>query len=216
MGRSSVPMHNFRINMFLHIYIQSPAPRSHHMLNDSTPPKLMLALTPNPSRANRYIIIPESIRIPAIRLPAKVDPRNLRLEGAPLPLRPIRIANARLDREPRDRRAVQPRLDAAVGAKVVLEAAPLVRGERRRACDALRRQIRERRVVAFAVVHEDFALAADAEVLLCALGRVGHRDEGHVGVGEGFGGFPGGVLVWCLSIEDAFRRGRQTYSQVLT
>ncbi len=48
----------------------------------------------------------------------------------------------------------------------------------------LRREVGQGSIVGFAVVHEDLALAADAEMLLAALSRVGHGDEGHMRGGE--------------------------------
>lgn len=56
--------------------------------------------------------------------------------------------------------------------------------------DTVRGKIGEGSIIGLAVVHQDLALAADAEMLLGSLGGIGHRHEGNVGVGEGLGGFP--------------------------
>jgi len=141
---------------------------------------------PNPGRRNGNIIIPESIRVSSVALPSKVNRRHLRLNRAPLPLRCIWIRRALDARQARDNLAVQPRLDAPVGAELILEALPASGGEGCRGGDTLRGEVREGGVVGFAVVHEDGVLAADAEVLLGALGGVGHGDEADVGGGEGF------------------------------
>jgi hypothetical protein len=139
--------------------------------------------TTHPRRANSNIIIPESIRITPIALPSKIHSRDLRLNRAARPLLRIRIWCRARRRQCRDRRTVQPCLHAAVRAQVVLETLPGAGGEGFRGGDAVGGEVGQCRVVGFAVVHEDFGLSAYAEVLFCALGRVGHRDEGDVGVG---------------------------------
>jgi hypothetical protein len=55
----------------------------------------------------------------------------------------------------------------------------------------LRGEIWKGRIVDFAIVHQDFALTTDAKMLVGALGRVRHGDEGDVIIGEGGGGFAG-------------------------
>lgn len=125
--------------------------------------------TPNPCRANRNIIIPESIGIASIALPTKVNSRNLRLDRAPLPLGSIGVGNTRLAGKPSNNLVIQPSLDSTVGSKVILEALPAAGGEGGGGGDTLRREVREGGVVGLAVVHEDLALAADAEVLVAAL-----------------------------------------------
>ena len=140
--------------------------------------------------ANNNIIIPESIAVATIRLPSEIDRRDLGLEAAPRPLRGIGIADARLDSEAGNHVAVQPRLDGPVAANVVLEALPFPGRQVLGGGDALGREIGERSIVAFPVVHEDLALASDPQMLLCALGGIRHCDEGDVGVSEGLGRFP--------------------------
>lgn len=142
--------------------------------------------TSNPRRADSDIIIPESVRVPSVRLPPKVHGRYLRLDAAPLPLRGVRVRHAGLAGQAGDHGPVQPRLDRSVRSEVVLEALPGVCREGLGGRHALRGEIREGGVVGFAIVHEDLVLPADSEVLLLPLGRVGHGDEGHVGVCEGF------------------------------
>lgn len=71
---------------------------------------------------------------------------------------------------------------------MILNALPSVGLEGRRSGNALRREIGQGSVVRLMVVHEDLALSTDAEVLSSRLGRVGHGDEGDVGVGNGLGG----------------------------
>lgn len=151
----------------------------------------------NPLGADGDIVVPKRVCISAVRLPAKVDARDLWLDAAPLPLRRVGVRDAGLAGEARDGLVVEPRLERAVGAQVVLEALPAVGGQRRRRGDALRRQVRQRRVVRLAVEHEDLALAAYAEVLLGALRRVGHGDEGDVRVGQGAGCFAVSWGIMC-------------------
>ena len=146
-------------------------------------------LTTNLLIANNNVIIPESVGITTIALPAKVNTRWLRLNAAPLPLRRIGVAHTRLRRQPRDSSPVEPGLDASVRADVVLEAAPSVGGDGDGGRDALGREVWESGVVGFTVVHHDLGLSADTQVLVGALGGVGVRDESDVGVGECLGGF---------------------------
>ena len=143
--------------------------------------------------AHNDVIIPESVRISTIALPAKVNTRRLRLNAAPLPLRRIGVAHTGLRRQPRDSSAIEPGLDASVRADVVLEAAPGVGGDGDGGGDALGREVWESGVVGFTVVHHDLGLSADTQVLVGALGGVGVRDESDVGVGECLCGF---AVVW--------------------
>lgn len=152
---------------------------------------LRSGIAPNTSRPNRHIIIPKRIRIPAIRLPTKINRRNLRHIRTPRPLRRIGIRGRRSHRQPRDGIAIQPRLNRAVGANVVLETLPASRGEGFGGGDPLGGEVGQGGVVGFAVVHEDGGLAADAEVFVCSLGGVELGDEGHVVGGESGGGFSG-------------------------
>lgn len=144
---------------------------------------LRSGIAPNTSRTNRHIIIPKCIRVTPIRLPTKVNPRNFRHVRTPRPLRRIGIRRTRSDGQTRDGIAIQPRLDRAVGANVVLETLPATRGKGLGGGDALRGEIGQRGVVGFAVVHEDGRLAADAEVFVCSLGGVELGDEGDVAGG---------------------------------
>lgn len=64
----------------------------------------------------------------------------------------------------------------------------------------MRGEVRKRRIVGFAIVHQDFALAADAKMLVGALGRVRHGHEGDVRIGKGIGCFAGKWwMLACLS-----------------
>jgi hypothetical protein len=164
-------------------------------------------LTTNLLIANNNIIIPESVRISTIALPAKVNTRRLGLNAAPLPLRRIRVAHTGLRRQPRDSSPVEPGLDAAVRADVVLEAAPGVGGDGDGGGDALGREVWESGVVGFTVVHQDLGLSADAQVLVGALGGVGVSDECDVGVGECLCGFA------VVELDDGLRTGGK-YLQV--
>jgi hypothetical protein len=83
---------------------------------------------------------------------------------------------------------------------MVLKARPGVRRQWLGCRDTVGTEIWKGGIVGLAVVHEYLGLAANAEMFLCALGGVGHRDEGDVGVGQGFGGFAGGSLVSPLSV----------------
>lgn len=147
----------------------------------------------HPRRGNRNVIIPKRIGVPPIRLPAKVNSRNLGLEAAALPLRSISISDARFGRQPGNGIPVKPCLDRSVRSEMVLKTLPGARGELGRGGDPGGRKIRQGGVVGFAVEHEDLVLAPDPQVFLAALGRVGHGDEGDVRVGEGFLGFSGNI-----------------------
>jgi hypothetical protein len=134
-------------------------------------------LAPDPRSTNHNIIIPDGISVATITLPTKVHARNLRLDAAPLPLRSIGVRDARLDRQARNSSIVQPRLNSAVSAEMVLEASPGVGGESGGSGNALGREVGKCGVVGFAVVHQDLGLATDAQMLLGALSRVGHGYE---------------------------------------
>lgn len=137
------------------------------------------------SRArNSNIIIPKRVRPAPIALPAEIHPRDLGDQRAPRPPGGVGVGLAGPDGEPRDGGAVQPRLDGAVGAEVVLEAGPGARRQGLGGRDALRGEVGQGGVVGLAVVHEDGRLPADAEVLVGALGRVRVGDEGDVVCGE--------------------------------
>ena len=147
---------------------------------------LLTSLAPNPRRANRDIIIPEGIGIATIALPAKVHTGDLRDGRSPLPLCCVGVSDTRLDCQAGDSSIVEPGFNRAVSAEMVLEAGPCVRRKSSGRGNALRRKIGQRGVISFAVVHDDFGLATDAEVLVGALGGVRHGDEGDVRVGQGF------------------------------
>ncbi len=84
----------------------------------------------------------------------------------------------------------------------------------------MRREVGKGGIVGLAVVHQDFALATNAEVLF-ALGGVRHSDEGDVGAGESLGGLT--RREWKLAlpfnpkIASAFELyHHKTYTQALT
>lgn len=165
-------------NEYIHIRIKSGF--SFLFLNQHPPQK---DLASNTSGADDDIVIPKGIGVAAVGLPAEVDGGDLGDDGAAGPLAGVGVGGAGLGGgDAGDGGVVEPGLDGAVGAEVVLEALPRPRGQRRRGRDALRRQVRQGRVVRLPVVHEDLALPADPEVLLVALRRVRHRDERDVGV----------------------------------
>ena len=146
-------------------------------------------LASNPAATNNDIIVPHSVSITAIAFPSKVGSRNLRLNTAPRPLSRIRIRRSIAHSQSRYRYVVQPRRHTSVSTQMVLKARPSIRWQRLGRRDTLWGQIRQSSVVGFAVVHEDLGLSSDAEVFVCALSRVGHGDEGYVGVGQSFCGF---------------------------
>lgn len=152
------------------------------------------AVASNTTRAHRHIVVPEGIGSATIGFPAKVNARDLGNVGAPRPLSRVGIGGARLDSEAGNGITVEPCLDSAVGAKVVLEALPGASRQRLGAGDALGRKIREGGVVRLAVVHQDGALAADAEVLVGSLGGVELGDEGDVVRCQSLGGSAGGAV----------------------
>lgn len=115
---------------------------------------------------------------------------DLGLHRTPAPSLRVGVLRAVANRQPSNRHVVQPRLDAAVGTQVVLEACPCVGRQRLRRRDAVGRQVRKRSIIRFAVVHEDLGLASDAQVLVGSLSRVGHGDEGYVRIGESLACFP--------------------------
>jgi hypothetical protein len=165
--------------------------RSCHNSSPYSNPSANTSLAPNPRRADDNVIIPEGVGVPAVRFPAKVDGRGTRPDAAPLPLVGIRVADSGAVPQAGDGSVVEPCLNGPIGANLVLEAHPLVRGELSGGSNTLRREFRESSVVLLAVPHQDPVLAADAEVLLGALGRVWHGDEGDMGVGEGTRGLTG-------------------------
>jgi len=146
-------------------------------------------LASDTSGANDDIVVPESVSIATVGFPTEVNGRDLGHEAAPRPLAGVGVRGALLDGQTGDGGVVQPGFEGAVGAQVVLKAIPATRGKGGRGGDPLRGKVGQRRVVGLPVVHEDLALPADAQVLLGTLRRVGHGDEGDVGVGEGLGGF---------------------------
>lgn len=58
---------------------------------------LISILTPNTSGTDNNVIIPEGVCVSTIRLPAKVDSCDLRLDGAPGPLSSIGVCSSGLD-----------------------------------------------------------------------------------------------------------------------
>jgi len=147
--------------------------------------------------AHNNVIIPEGIGVATVALPAKVHPARLRLDAAPLPLRCVCIAHTRLRGQACHSGTVEPRLDGAIGADVVFEAAPGVDRNRDGRCDTLRREIRKSRIIRFAVVHQDLRLASDAQVLVGTLCWVRVGDERDVRVGERLGGLAVGQSITC-------------------
>ena len=155
-------------------------------------------LAADASRANSNIIIPERIYVPAVRFPPEINPRDLGLIVGPYPLVVVGVRDTSLDGQSRDSIVVQPRLDGSIGAEVVFEALEATCGKSFGGGNSLRREIRERGVVRLAVVHEDVALAANAEVLVRAQCWVGHDDKRDVVLVEGRLGFAGRGLVSIL------------------
>jgi hypothetical protein len=154
-------------------------------------------ITTNTAPTNGDVVVPEGVDIVTVRLPTEVNSSNLGLDGASLPLVCIRIGDTRLFRKTSNSISVQPSLNTAVGAQVIFETFPGTDGKCDRGGNALRREVWEGRIVDFAIVHQDLALTADAEMLVGALGGVRHGDEGDVIVGEGSCGFAG--KVWMLA-----------------
>jgi hypothetical protein len=154
-------------------------------------------ITPNTAPTNSDVVVPEGVNIVTVRLPTKVDRGNFGLDGAPLPLVCVWIGDTRLFRKTSNSNSVQPSLNTAVGAQVIFETFPGTGGKRNGSGNALRGEVWKGRIVDFAIVHQDFALTADAEMLVGALGGVRHGDEGDVIVGEGSCGFAG--KVWMLA-----------------
>lgn len=95
---------------------------------------------------------------------------------------------------------------------MVLEALPLVGGDVLGGGDAFGGEIGKSGVVGLVVVHEDLALAADAEVLALALGCVGHGDEGDVRIVKGLFRLPVVLLVTDYSTIST----KLSYIQALT
>jgi hypothetical protein len=145
------------------------------------------------ARADGDVIVPEGIRVSSVRLPAKVDSADLGLDATPLPLGGVGVGHTGLAGETGDGFAVQPCLDGAIGAQVVLEALPTAGGKGSGGGDTLGRQVGQGGIVRFTIVHQDLALAADPEVFIGSLGGVGHGDEGDVRVCQGLGCLAEGV-----------------------
>lgn len=136
----------------------------------------------NTGRANGNIVVPEGVDISAVRLPAEVDCADCRLDGRVRPLSGVGIGDTRLDCEAINSLTVQPSLNGAVCAQVILEALPGIGGEGSGGRNALRGEVRKSGIIRFVVVHQNFALATNAEVLAGGLGSVGHGDERNMGV----------------------------------
>lgn len=147
------------------------------------------SIASNAGRANHDVVVPESIDISAVRLPPEVDPGDIGFYGALLPLGGIAVCNTCLDSKTSNSDSIQPSLNGADKTQVVFEAFPGAGGKGGGGGNTLRREIGKGGIVGLAVVHQDFALATNAEVLVGPLGRVRHGDEGDVGVGEGLRGF---------------------------
>jgi hypothetical protein len=127
------------------------------------------SLASDTAGADDDIVVPEGVGVATVGLPTEVDGRDLGHGAAPRPLTGVGVRGALLDGQTGDGGVVQPGLDAAVGAQVVLEATPAARGKGGRGGDALGGEVGQRRVVGLPVVHEDLALPANAQVLLRAL-----------------------------------------------
>lgn len=146
-------------------------------------------LTSNTRTANNDIVIPECVGISTIRLPPKVNTRDLGLKATPRPLSGIGVCSSRLDGQSINSGVVQPCFHGAISSQVVLETLPRAGGKRFGGRDALRGEVGECGIVGFAVVHDDLGLTTNAEMLAGGLCGVGHCDEGYVGVGQGLGRF---------------------------
>lgn len=133
-------------------------------------------------RANSDVVVPESVDIPTVRLPTEVDSGDFGLDRA---LRPLVGVGVGLGRKTSNGIAIQPSLNGAVGAQVVFEAFPGAGRKGGRGGNALWGEGGKGGVVGLAVVHQDLALATNAEMFSGGLSGVGHGDEGDVGVGEG-------------------------------
>ena len=141
------------------------------------------------ARANDNVVVPEGVDGPTIRLPTEVDTGDFGDEGAALPLIGVGVGDTRLDGKTSNSGAVQPSLNGAVGAQVVFEALPGAGGKGSGSGNTLRGEVGKGGIIGLAVVHQDFALTTNAEVLVSALGGVGHGNECDVVGGEGIEGF---------------------------
>jgi hypothetical protein len=106
-----------------------------------------------------------------------------------LPLGSVGVGNTRLAGKTGNGFVVQPCLDTAVGAYMILETVPR---PSRKSCgggNALRREVRKGSIIGLSIVHQNLALATNSQMLVAPLGRVGHSDKGDVRVGEGLGSF---------------------------
>lgn len=141
----------------------------------------------NTRRADDNVIVPERVGVAAVRLPAEVDARGLGLDGAARPRAGVGVGDARPICQTRNHSAVQPGLNGAVGADVVLKALPVAGGQGGRGGNTLRRELGEGSIVRLAVVHQDRTLPADTKVLVGTLGGVWHGNEGDMRGGKGLG-----------------------------
>lgn len=140
--------------------------------------------TPNATRLNGDVVVPERISVPAIRFPSEVNAGDLGDVGFCLELGGGGIRNTWVDSKTRDRVAVQPGLDSAIGAQVILEALEGTGRKWDRLGGALRRHVGHGSVVGLAIIHQNLILAAKAKILASALGRVRHGEEGNVVGGQ--------------------------------
>lgn len=126
------------------------------------------AAASNTAGGNNNVVVPESVGVSAIRLPAEVNTLDLGLVVAPHPLRAVGVVGVGSYVQTADGVAVQPGLNGAVSTQVILEALELAGRERGRSSNALGRKIGEGGVIRFTVVHENVALATNTKVLVGA------------------------------------------------
>ena len=145
----------------------------------------------NTAGANDDIVIPEGVNATTVRLPTEVYTGDFGYDRATLPLVVVGVGDTRLDGETRNSGAVQPSLNSAIGTQVVFEAFPGTGGKGNGAGNTIGGEVGKGGIVGLAVVHQNFALATNAKILIRAFGGIRHGDKGDVVSAKGRGGFAG-------------------------
>jgi len=155
--------------------------------------------TSNTAGADNNIIIPNSIGIASITLPAKVDACDLWLDRACSPLRCEWVA--RSSGKTWNCCIIEPSFNSTVWAQVVFEASPCVCWKRFARGSSIWWQVWESGVVRLAIEHENRVLATNSEMLVGSLSRIIHGDERNVIISQCLWNFPvERISSWILNL----------------
>lgn len=142
-----------------------------------------LSGTTNTCRCQRYVVDPEGHALPGIIFPAQLEISERRFPIGFL-INPCLVdihGGSSVDDESGYFEFIHPCSDRTRGTiDVEFNASPSIGGKYRAHANARRTQTRKRGVVAFAIPHEDFVLAAHAEIFV--FDAVAHGHEGGMAV----------------------------------